>query len=71
MELTEHSQELQKGINKAQITIKDQEGIMQELGSRYNQTQNEWSKTKDNQNQTKNQLNVMQQKGRLQDSSID
>lgn len=49
MELAEHSQELQKGINKAQITIKEQDGIMQELGSRYNQTQSEWSKTKDNQ----------------------
>lgn len=44
---------------------------MSHLGAKYSQTQKEWSRTQADQSKTFDRLQTMEEKGRLQDSSID
>lgn len=70
-ELTEHSQELQSNLNKAQIALQDKHTEMNDLGQRYTQTQKQWSREQADHNRAYDRLQTMEEKGRLQENSID
>lgn len=70
-ELTEHSQELQANLNKAQLSLQAKHTEIHDLGAKYSMTQKEWSRSQADQSKAFDRLQTMEERGRLQDSSID